>query len=104
MTIKVALQYDKRLFMKTSIDGLKILCRQSPFSAQKSFEIKEFRNTFLGSGRWMRDLLIKMDTQRQTIVHDAMQNNKKIRAKRSDNRSEKNIADIFEGGGDTFIN
>jgi len=104
MTPEKALEYDKQLALKKSIDGSKTVYRQSPFNAQRTFDIKVFENQFLGSGRWIRDMLIKMDTQRHSILHDSLENNKRIRARKDKSLMSKNIADMFEGGGDTFIN
>lgn len=105
MTPEKALQYDKRLSLKINLDGSKILCRLSPYNAERNHEIKMYENTYLGSGRWLRDSLIKMDTQRHSIVHDALQNNKKIRDKQThDPRMGRDVAEMFAAGGDTFIN
>jgi hypothetical protein len=104
MTPIEALQYDSKLSLDIKLDGSKVIIRKSPFNAQKTHDIKEFRHTFLGSGRWIRDMLIKMDTQRKSIVHDALQNNKKIRAKRHDSMISREVAEMMDGGGDTFIN
>jgi len=104
MTPEKALQYDKKLSLKKHLDGSKILMRESPFNAQRSFDIKEFTNIYLGSGRWLRDSLIVMDTQRQNIFKKTVDNNLRIKRSRNQNNMSKNIADMFESGGDIFIN
>lgn len=104
MTPEKALKYDRRLSLKNTLDGTKIIYRSSPFNSQREHEIKSFSNIYLGSGRWIRDTLIQMDTQRNDIIHRALENNKKIRNKRNDDRIGRNVAEIFDGGGDTFIN
>jgi len=104
MTPEKALQYDKRLSFKISLDGSKTIYRSSPFNSEREFDIKRFDNMYLGSGRHIRDTLIKMDTQRKSIIQDTMDNNRRIKTKRKDERISDNVADIFNSGGDTFIN
>ena len=104
MNVQRALKLDKRLKFKSSIDGSKLIYRNSPFNATRDFTILDLRNQFLGSGRWLRDTLIKMDTQRQDIVARVLANNYALRKKGTDNRAHREVADMFESGGDTFVN
>lgn len=98
------LSLDKYLFFKRNIDGSKTISRKSPFSTTNSFVALEISSQFIGSARWLRDSLIKMDAQRQDLVARVVRNNMKIRNKKNDNRMSKEIANVMAGGGDTFIN
>jgi len=104
MSIEKALQLDKRLDYKRQIDGSITIFRKSPFNARVDYSIVNIRNQFIGSGRWLRDHIIKMDTQRQDIFARVRENNKSIHNKKDDNRAHREIAEMFESGGDTFIN
>lgn len=104
MKIENVLKLDKHLLIKKNIDGSKIIYRKSPFSINKRFIILDIENQFIGSSRWLRDRLIKMDTQRQNIIARVRNNNLSIRHRKSDNRMHREVADLITTGGDTFIN
>jgi len=104
MNIKKILSLDKKLSLKSKIDGSKVVYRKSPFSATRNFVTLELTNKFIGSGRWLRDTLIRMDSQRQDIVSRVYWNNMKMRTKKNDNRTSREIAEVMANGGDTFIN
>lgn len=104
MSIEKALQYDKRLKFVKHLDGTKRLVRESPYNTLVEFDVIELKNEFVGSGRWLRDKLISMDTQRKDIVARVRENNLKIRNRKDSFRAHREIADMFAGGGDTFVN
>jgi hypothetical protein len=95
---------DNRLSYQKKLDGGGVIVRRSPFNAQRSFEVFDTKNLFLGSRRWVRDRLAKMDSQRQNIVYRVRENNLRIRRQKSDRRVHRELADLIHGGGDTFIN
>jgi len=65
--IKKRLQeYDKLLLLKRNLDGSKSLYRKSPFHKTK-YELIKFTNQFIGSGDWVMNKLMSMDTQRNNI-------------------------------------
>jgi len=104
MSIQKALELDKQLMSKNILDGSKVIYRRSPFNAQRDHLILDLKNKFIGSGRWIRDRLIRMDTQRHNIIGESLANNYVLRHKRDDDRIHNEIADMVSGGGDTFIN
>jgi hypothetical protein len=104
MNIEEVTSLDPRLSVEEKIDGIKIIFRQSPYNTEKKHIILEVENKFIGSGRWVRDSLIKMDTQRHDIFGRTARNNMAIRNRREDNRIHREIAEMVTGGGDTFIN
>ena len=104
MSIQNALKLDKRLKFKKNIDGSKVIFRQSPFNAIREHTIFTFKNQVIGSSRWIRGRLIKMDTQRHNIVGSVIEDNYKIHNQSNDDRATREIANMFESGGDIFIN
>ena len=104
MSIQNALKLDKRLKFKNKIDGSKVIFRQSPFSAIKEHTILDLKCQFIGSGKWIRDRLIRTDTQRHNIIGSVIEENYKLRNRPNDDRATREIAEMFESGGDTFVN
>ena len=97
-------KYDKHLFYKKRLDGCITINRQSPFNSQKDFKIFEIKNKYIGSCSWVIQKLVLMDSQRFDIAGRVLENNRKIKEQRQDNRISKEISEIFNSGGNSFIN
>jgi len=100
---KVLQQYDKFLLYKKSLDGKVVVFRKSPFNSQKDFKVFDIANQYLGSCRWIRRKLILMDSQRQGMVAEVLQNNLAIRNRRDDNRMSQDLAEFLSGEGKLIL-
>ncbi len=74
-------KYDRYLYLDKKLDGTKIIKRQSPFRATRSFDILTITNQFIGSGLWLFKKLQKMDNQRVDIVTRVAKKNKLLQRK-----------------------
>ncbi len=96
-------KYDRLLNVKRYLDGTIKIERQSPFSAQKQFEVLEITNKYLGSFNWVLKQIILMDHQRFDITGRAHNINERIRNRKDDNRVSREIADYMYSGGDSIV-
>lgn len=104
MKIEDVLQrYDKLLRSKRRLDGSLAVYRDSPFNTTREHELFKIENMYVGSAKWIRTKLIKMDTQRFDLVGEASRHNMKIRNQQSNNNTEKDLANFFEAGGESFV-
>lgn len=93
-------KYDKYLYLEKNLDGLKVIKRQSPFRATRSFDILTIKNQFIGSGLWLFKKLQKMDNQKVDIVTRVSNANKKLqnRGLKKDNTNiHREIAHFLTG-------
>ena len=90
-------KYDKYLKIKKLLNGKVCVYRQSPFSKQVEFKVKDFKNHYIGSGRSILLKIVSMDNQRSDISGSVVKNNMNIR--RRQNESNRNmhsdVADIM---------
>jgi hypothetical protein len=96
-------KYDKRLQVNRRLDGTKLVERVSPYNSAKAHKILSIENQYIGSGRWVRNELIRMDTTRFDLVGDTLRHNWSIRHDRSDDRMTRDIADFIAVGGNAVI-
>jgi hypothetical protein len=97
-------EYDKRLFLKKTLDGSVSLYRKSPFFKNKDYKIKTYTNTFFGGGRWLKNEIIAMDTQRHSIIESVSYHNRRLRDERpEDRRMHREIAEFIAMGGNAVL-
>ena len=98
-------KYDKRLDYRKDGSGGVTVVRVSPFNSTREHFLFEIKNEFIGSGRWIKNRLIKSDSHRFDIVGNSLRNNRRIRSRRTDTRQlSREVADLIESGGDIFVN
>ena len=95
-------QYDNKLYSKKNLDGSIIIYRRSPFNSSISFNILTITNQY--PGNWIIRKLMLMDTQRRDLVGASMRNNMSIRNQKDDDRITREIVEVFQTGGDIFVN
>ena len=96
-------KYDRLLRVKRNLDGSKQIFRDSPFNSQRSFEILNIENKYIGSFSWIRKHLISIDNQRFDITGASNRNNMAIRNKNPDDRLSRELADFILSGGDSIV-
>jgi len=96
--------YDKKLISKKEHDGSVTIYRVSPYGADREHYLFTISGQFVGSGRWIREKLIRMDTHRFDIVGEAQLHNKRLKkySKNNSRQMSNEIADMFATGGDIF--
>jgi hypothetical protein len=97
-------KYDRLLYIDKDLDGSKKIYRKSIFKSSEEFPILKIENQFVGSGRWVRNKLMSMDTQRLPIVSDILMHNKKKQKEKQNNNMTVDIANFMVTGGQLFIN
>jgi len=100
---EVLKQYDKLLTHKKNLDGSVNILRQSPFDSRKQHKVLVIIKQYVGSGRWVLQKLISMDTTRYDLVGKAMRNNWAIRQRKESRNMHEEIADLMLSG-EKFIN
>lgn len=101
--MRVLNKYDRFLKHVRKLNGEILIKRQSPFNAQKSYEVLSIKNQYPGSFEWILKRIMSMDNQRNNIVGKAHKINKAIRNRREDDRVTRDIANFFEAGGDSIV-
>lgn len=94
-------KYDKYLRCKKTLDGAMYIYRQSPF-AHVTYNVLALENLHLGSAKWVLRKIASMDSTRHDFVVSSLNNNQKIRNKKTDSRITQEIADFVNNGGMTF--
>jgi len=103
MKIKDVLKrYDKQLGSKRHLDGSLAVYRSSPFNITREHELFRLKNMHVGSAKWIRIKLIKMDTQRFDLTGEVLRHNKKIKEDKGDKNMSEDLADFFEVG-ESFV-
>ena len=97
-------RYDRYLSCERKNDGTIDVFRQSPFDKEKKHTIIPIRNQYVGSGKWVLQKLISMDTTRHDLFGDAKRHNWKIREKKDSKNMHEDLADFIISGGSTFVN
>ena len=95
-------KYDKRLILTKDLDGSKIVKRISPYNTSHLHNILVTTNKYIGSGRWLRNEIIKMDTTRFDVVGDVLKHNWAMRESSKDNRMHQDVA-AFMAAGDSVV-
>jgi hypothetical protein len=96
-------KYDRYLDFIKHLDGQKKVIRKSPFNSRREFDILVIKNQYPGSFKWIIKEITLMDTQRFNIIGKSIRNNLAIRAKKSDDRMSREIADFIHSGGQSII-
>lgn len=96
--------YDKKLKYKKNHDGSVEVYRDSPYSVQREHFLFEIKNRYIGSARWIKNKLMKMDNQRIDIAGNVSRKNKRIR-NRKDNtiKLTEELVDYYATGGEIFV-
>jgi len=92
-------KYDKQLELKRRMDGSIEINRASPFNSLRTHNILTLKNVYFG--RWVRDKLIKMDTQRNSVIQDVY--NKNLNKKKQDDTVTQEISQFITSGGDKIV-
>lgn len=90
-------KYDSLLDYKRNLDGSMDIFRQSPFSIRKKHKILTIKNQFVGSGRWILNKLMTMDTQKFDIAGSALKKNARIQQAKND-RISRDIGEFMYNG------
>jgi hypothetical protein len=88
-------KYDKFLNFTKKIDGTRMITRQSPFNAARSFDILSVRNMYIGSGLWLFKKIQRMDNQKINIVGEVQDINKKLYRRKDNSNMHKELADFL---------
>lgn len=98
MNIKDVLKrYDKQLRSRRHLDGSLTVYRNSPFSVTREHELFRLENMYVGSAKWIKEKLIKMDTQRFDLTGEVLRHNMKIRENQNNNNVSRDLASFFDG-------
>lgn len=96
--------YDKKLKYKKNHDGSIEIYRDSPYNTFREHFIFEIKNQYIGSAKWIKNKLMKMDNQRTDIIGNIRVKNKRIRdEKQGTEEMTKEIVDYFATGGEIFV-
>lgn len=97
-------KYDKFLRIKKNLDGSVVIYRQSPYSAERQYNVLEIQNQYPGSWNWILRQIILNDAQRYDFITPVIQRNKKIVEGKGDDRVTRDLVDtLFETGGEHII-
>ena len=94
-------KYDSYLDYKKQLDGSLTVFRQSPFNSQKQFTAFTIKNQYPGD--WILQKIMSMDNQRIDIGGRILENNRRIKEAKSDDRITREIVDMWSSGGDKII-
>jgi len=86
--------YDRFLEVKKNLNGSISIFRKSPFY-KKTHDIFTVSNRFIGSGNWLIKKMSEMDTQRNNIISQVVNNNKKKLYDKKDNELHREMADLM---------
>jgi len=103
MLNKLLKKYDKQLGCKRNLDGSITIFRKSVYTIKK-FDVLNVENQYLGSKRWLLRKIAFMDSNRKDFITSSIQNNKRIRQGKRDNRVSREVADFVQNAGMTFVN
>jgi len=96
-------KYDSYLDYHKDLDGSITIYRQSPFNSQRQFKVFTIKNQYLGNCSWVIQKIALMDSQHFDIGGRILENNRRIKEARNDDRITREIVELFHSGGDQII-